>query len=463
MKQVINEKTEIRKLAQWISQLSWESLPQAVQEAAGLRVLDLVSAGLGAVKDPLMEAVIASYRARFGAGQVSVWGRSEKFPAEIAAKINAMLSHTLELDDVHPASKTHGSASIIPAAWAMAEYLGSSGKEFLTAVVCGYEVTARIGMALGVTAHRKKGWHATATCGIFGCAAAGARLLGLDAEHTIWALGMAGTQSSGLWAFLGDGSSCKALHPGHCAACGLDAAFLARAGMTGPEHILDAEDGGLLKAMSDDYDLSKVGAGLGQDWEILKMDVKPYPCCRSVHCIIDAMLQIRQEMEDRRLSLDMINHVHVYTYEVGYRQCAVSSGCLDPKNTMDAKFSALYGAAAALLFGKVTKDEFEPEIVENREIRDLIRKIHVSPDEELSRQYPAHWGCRSEVEFSDGTVLENAVSDPSGSFKNPLSLRQLENKARSLIGVAFPGREEEIAGMLRDIAQFESLPDIGKK
>ena len=349
MKQVINEKTEIRKLAQWISQLSWESLPQAVQEAAGLRVLDLVSAGLGAVKDPLMEAVIASYRARFGAGQVSVWGRSEKFPAEIAAKINAMLSHTLELDDVHPASKTHGSASIIPAAWAMAEYLGSSGKEFLTAVVCGYEVTARIGMALGVTAHRKKGWHATATCGIFGCAAAG------------------------------------------------------------------------------------------------------------------AMLQIREEMETLGLSPDRIRQVRVYTYQVGYQQCAVSSGCLDPKNTMDAKFSALYGAAAALLFGKVTKDEFEPEIVENREIRDLIRKIHVSPDEELSRQYPAHWGCRSEVEFSDGTVLENAVSDPSGSFKNPLSLRQLENKARSLIGVAFPGREEEIAGMLRDIAQFESLPDIGKK
>ncbi len=461
MKQVINEKTEIRKLAQWISQLSWDDLPMDVREAAGLRVLDLVSSGLGAVKDPLMEDVIASYTARSGSGRASVWGRSERFPVETAAKINAMLAHTLELDDVHPASKTHGSASIIPAAWAMAEYLGSSGKEFLTAVVCGYEVTARIGMALGVTAHRKKGWHATATCGIFGCAAAGAKLLGLNTEQTIWALGMAGTQSSGLWAFLGDGSSCKALHPGHCAACGLDAAFLARAGMTGPEHILDAEDGGLLKAMSDDYDLSKVGAGLGQDWEILKMDVKPYPCCRSVHCIIDAMLQIRQEMEDRRLSLDMINHVHVYTYEVGYRQCAVSSGCLDPKNTMDAKFSALYGAAAALLFGKVTMDEFEPEILGNAGLRNLMKKIQVSPDEELTSQYPAHWGCKAEVGFSDGTVFKRKVSDPSGSFHNPLSLRQLEDKARSLIAVAFPGRETEISDSLRNIWMSEKLPDMG--
>ena len=195
------EKSEIRKLGEWISQMSWECMPSQVQEAVQLRVLDLVSAALGAVKDPLLEQVISSYRSRYGEGPACVWGRPERFPAEVAAKINAMLAHTLELDDVHPASKTHGSASIIPAAWAMAETLESSGQEFLTAVVCGYEVTARIGMALGVAAHRKKGWHATATCGIFGCAAAAAKLLKLDAEQTISALGMAGTQSSGLWAF----------------------------------------------------------------------------------------------------------------------------------------------------------------------------------------------------------------------------------------------------------------------
>ena len=107
------EKSEIRKLAEWIHDMSWEEMPGKVQEAAGLRVLDLVGAGLGAVKDPLMEAVIASYGSRYGRGPASVWGRSEKFPVEIAAKVNAMLAHTLELDDVHPASKTHGSASII--------------------------------------------------------------------------------------------------------------------------------------------------------------------------------------------------------------------------------------------------------------------------------------------------------------------------------------------------------------
>ena len=451
------EKSEIRKLGEWISQMSWESMPSQVQEAVQLRVLDLVSAALGAVKDPLMEQVINSYSRRYEPGPCSVWGRTERFPAEVAAKINAMLAHTLELDDVHPASKTHGSASIIPAAWAMAQYLGKSGKDFLTAVVCGYETTARIGMALGVTAHRKKGWHATSTCGIFGCAAAGAKLLGLDAEQTISALGMAGTQSSGLWAFLGDGASCKVLHPGHCAACGLDAAFLAAAGMTGPEHILDAEDGGLLKAMSDGYDLSKAGAGLGKVWEILNMDVKPYPCCRSVHCIIDAMFRIREEMEKEGLEISQVKEIRVATYQVGYQQCAVSRGCLEPQSPMDAKFSASYGAAAALLFGKVTREEFEPETVENHELRALMKKISVEPDEELTNEYPAHWGCRVRAEFTDGEKMEVRVQDPSGSSKNPLSKKQLEDKARSLIGAAFPGREKEIAEELMKIEQWERM------
>ena len=456
------EKSEIRKLAEWIHDMSWEEMPGKVQEAAGLRVLDLVGAGLGAVKDPLMEAVIASYGSRYGRGPASVWGRSEKFPVEIAAKVNAMLAHTLELDDVHPASKTHGSASIIPAAWALAESLHSSGEEFLTAVVCGYEVTARIGMALGVTAHRKKGWHATATCGIFGCAAAGAKLLGLETEQIIWALGMAGTQSSGLWAFLGDGASCKALHPGHCAACGLDAAFLAEAGMTGPEHILDAEDGGLLAAMSDDYDLSKAGAGLGEVWEILNMDVKPYPCCRSVHCIIDGVLKIRDKMMEKGLSAEELKEMQVYTYQVGFQQCAVSEGCLNPKSPLDAKFSSPYGAAAALLFGKVTRQEYEPSVIEDPRVKALIRKISVEPDEELSGQYPAHWGCRILTEFADGTRFSEAIQDPSGSFQNPLSLKQLEDKAESLIGAAFPGREKEIADQLRNIAEWEQMPKLGR-
>ena len=268
------EKSEMRKLAEFIEKLSWDDLPEEVKTTVSFRVLDLISAALGAVDDPLVKKVKASYLERNNGTGGKIWGSEGETDISTAAYINAMLAHTLELDDVHPASKTHGSASLIPAAWSCARYVHASGKEFLTAVVCGYETVSRIGMALGVTSHRKKGWHATATCGGFGCAAACGKLLGLNADELVSALGMAGTQSFGRWAFLGDGSTCKVLHPARAVVNGLDAAFLAKAGMTGPEHILEAEDGGLLAAMSDTGDIVKVSKGLGIDWEILHMDMK---------------------------------------------------------------------------------------------------------------------------------------------------------------------------------------------
>ena len=324
--------SDLRKLAQFIHDITWDQLPERVRETAALRVLDLVSGAAGAAKDPLVAAAkqamgavsgcpvempcdnsdacfpdTALERRLPGSGQaaentaqqgfVSVWGDSRKYPLATAAMLNAMLAHTLELDDVHTASKTHGSASLIPAAWSCAEYLGKSGKEFLLAVICGYETVNRVGMAFGVSAHRNRGWHATATCGVFGCAAACAKLLDLSVDQIVSALGMAGTQSSGVWAFLGDGSNCKILHPARAAADGIEAAFLAKAGMTGPEHIFDAKDGGLLFAMSDGGDVSKLSQGLGEVYEILNMDMKPYPCCRSAHCAIDAVLDIRRQME----------------------------------------------------------------------------------------------------------------------------------------------------------------------
>lgn len=446
---------ELRELARFVHDLTWEALPETVRQTAVFRTLDLVSVAMGAVKDSLVQSALDSYRQRSGTGMCSVWGMDQFLPMAEAAKVNAMLAHTLELDDVHTASKTHGSASIIPAAWACGEQLGSTGREFLLATVCGYEVTARIGMALGVTAHRKKGWHATATCGVFGCAAAAAKLLGLTEDETVSALGMAGTQSAGLWAFLGDGASCKVLHTAHAAACGLDAAFLARAGMTGPEHILEAGDGGLLEAMSDCYDLSRVSAGLGDTWEIMNMDVKPYPCCRSAHCAVDCALALRD-----RVRIEEIADILIKTYQVGYRQCAISEGCRNPRTPLEAKFSTPYAVAAAFLNGKVTMDEFAPGQVVRAEVRDLLHKVRVREDAEFTREYPGHWGCSMEVKTADGRILRTAVRDASGSVANPLSPEQIADKAEHFIGIARPGRERKVKRSILELPEAGRLPRL---
>ena len=463
--------SDLRKLAQFIHDITWDQLPERVRETAALRVLDLVSVAAGAAKDPLVEKAKQALGAVSGCGNVSVWGDTRKYPLATAAMLNAMLAHTLELDDVHTASKTHGSASLIPAAWSCAEYLGKSGKDFLLAVVCGYETVNRVGMAFGVSAHRNRGWHATATCGVFGCAAACAKLLDLSVDQIVSALGMAGTQSSGVWAFLGDGSNCKILHPARAAADGIEAAFLAKAGMTGPEHIFDAKDGGLLYAMSDGGDVSKLSQGLGEVYEILNMDMKPYPCCRSAHCAIDGILKIREQMEARtglkiqnrseaEILAQQIQAIEIDTYLVGYKQCAVSDGCLHPKTILDAKFSTPYSVAAAFLYGTVGMEQFEPEIVEGKEIQALLEKVTVHPADRFTEQYPKHWGCHVKVTMQDGTAYEAEVEDPSGSVARPLSPEQAMKKAEEFLSVVCPGRENEEIREILNLENRETVPVI---
>lgn len=448
--------SDLRKLAKFISNLKWEELPESVVKAAKLCVLDLIGVSIGAREDKLVNSIADSYKSRTKAEDCSLWGMGEKFPLSTAAMLNAMLAHTLELDDVHTESKSHIGASVIPAAWSTAEYLGRTGKEFLLAVICGYETAARIGMALGASSHRNKGWHATATCGVFGSAAACAKLLKLDEEQTISALGMAGTQASGLWAFLGDGANCKVLHVGRAASNGLEAAFLAKAGMTGPEHILDAKDGGLLAAMSDEYDVSKVSQELGEKYEILSLDNKPYPCCRSSHCAIDSALRIRKE---NNIRYEDIEKIEVGTYLVGYKQCAVSEGCLNPKTSLDAKFSTPYAVAVAFLYGKVTMKEFEQNIINDTKVQDLLHRVVVKEEERFTKVYPKHWGCEMTVHCKDGKVVKVTTKDPSGSVHNPLTIDNVIEKASSIIEEHYPEKKEKI---LEGILQLEKANEMPK-
>lgn len=452
------KRSELGKLAKFVHDLTWEQLPGQVRQAVANRVLDLVSVAAGASGDELVRKAADSYEKRSGEGDCHVWGYSRTYPLSVAAMLNGMLAHVLELDDVHPGSKTHGSASLIPAAWACGEYLGKSGKDFLTAVVAGYEVTARVGMALGVSHHRNRGWHATSTCGVFGCAAACAKLLGLDEEGTLSALGMAGTQSCGVWAFLGDGSSCKILHTGRAAANGLEAAFLAQAGMTGPEHILEARDGGLLVAMTDEGDASRLSKGLGEEWEILKMDMKPYPCCRSTHCGVDCALELRKELGD----LSEISQIDIGTYLVGYKQCAVSKGCLHPESVLDAKFSMPYAVAAALVRGKVSMEEFEPEVVRDPAIQALLKKVQVREEERFTVLYPGHWGCEMRITLKDGRVYRHEVSDPSGSVAKPLSQEQAMEKARGFLETAYGERSQRAMEQLLELEKAKEMPVLGE-
>lgn len=418
---------QLKKLSEFIASFHLEDAPETVVEAAKSCILDTVSVSMGATDNPLYQNVREEYLCQEGvsAQQSSVWGSNLKLSPRNSAFLNAMAGHTLELDDVHTGSKTHIGTVVVPAAWAVAESLNKSGKELLEAVICGYETMARIGMGFGVSGHRNKGWHVTGTAGTFGAAAACGKLYGFTSQQMTDVFGLAGTQSCATWAFLTDSATNKVLHPARAAASGLESCMLVRAGMKGTSHILDADDGGIFPMMSDQYNYDLVCRDLGNGYEIMNVDKKPYPCCRSTHCAIDAAIALRQM---HKIQAEQIDQVIVDTYLVGVKQCGASAGSLKPSLSTEAKFSTPYVSACALINGRIGLNDFLPENIADPQRQNLLSRIHVQENSEYTAQYPEHWGCRMTIFMKDGSKYPLHIEDASGSITSPLSRQQLTEK-----------------------------------
>lgn len=446
---------ELEQLAQFSCSLQLSDVPKSVVNAARYCVLDTIGSALGAANYAEIPALFREFSNWSGSVwglSSSAWGQGERTGVFPAILINSMMAHALEMDDVHTGSKSHPGAVIVPTAWTLAEAMGASGKAFLEAVIAGYEVMARIGMGMDVSSNRRRGWHTTGIIGTFGAAAVASRLLGLNWEQTLSAFGMAGTQSSGLWAFLAEGSTCKKLHTARAAVNGFCSTILAKGGMTGPSHILDAEDGGLYRAVSDSFDMRKVSAGLGEVWEILKIDKKPYPCCRTTHHAIDAALSLRNT---NGFKPEDVSSILVETYEVGVLQCGFEKY---PESPVEAKFSIPYTCAAALLRGKITQAEFTGELIANPMIRRLAESTRVVADQLFNDRYPARWGSRMHIFMKDGTELVQQVDDISGSVQHPLTAQQEADKfARLALETISAKRAERL---MRDILRIETLPEL---
>ena len=425
--------------------------------AAKYCVLDSIGSALGAVRYeeiPELCRELRQWCAAPAGRMASVWGQGFSLDVFQALLLNGMMGHALELDDVHTGSKSHVGAVVVETAWTLAEAMGESGRRLLEAVITGYEVMARVGMAMDVVSNRKRGWHGTGIIGTFGAAAAAGHLLGLDEDQMVSALGMAGTQSSGLWAFLEEGATCKKLHPARAAVNGLTAAVLAKGGMTGPERILDAGDGGLYRAVADSFNMETLVNGLGTSYEILKIDKKPYPCCRTTHHAIDGALMLREKAD-----LEQVERILVETYEVGVLQCG-SQGY--PSSAVEAKFSIPYTVAAALVRGNVSLGEFTPEVIGDPLIKSLANRVQVTADPLFTSRYPDRWGCRLRLIYKDASELAVQVDDMSGSVAKPLTEEQ---EKRKFEGVAGEGMEESRVYQLHDtiliLDMVEKLTAIG--
>lgn len=441
----LTETGTTRGLASFFSGLGFEDIPEAVVGRTKEFFLDWAACALaGRGVDPVaaLEGFAEAMGPKDGPSEVLVsGGRTSPF---FAALVNAASSHVVEQDDVHNGSVFHPATVVFPAALAAAQEVGASGKEFLAASVAGYEAGIRVGEFLGRSHYEV--FHTTGTAGTVAAAVAVSRILKLDAEATLHALGSAGTQAAGLWEFLRDGADSKQLHAAKAASDGLLSAYLARDGFTGARKILEGEQG-MAAGMSTDADAARLVDGLGERWAVLETSFKFHASCRHTHPAADALLKA---IEEHGIEADEIAKVRARVHRAAID---VLGPVTDPRTAHQAKFSMGFVLALAALRGGVGIDDFGEDSLKDPGLRRFHDRVEMVVDEEVDRAYPRRWIGAVEVETTDGQTLRSKVEVPKGDPGNTLDRDELEEKAHRL--AAYAGASAE--GMNRLIHRSRGL------
>jgi len=348
-------------LSRYIVGLEFGHLPEKTVLKAKHSFADWLAAVFASKGSSLADIYVDFAVSMGGEGTVSILGRKERTSLPFAALANGCLGHIEEVDDGHRMSIMHIGTVVLPVVFAYGEKLGASGKKMIEAAVCGYDLAIRAGECLGKDHYTR--WHTTATAGVFGAAAAAAKMLGLDEERTVHALGHAGTQASGLWQFLQDGAvAAKPFHPGKAAFNGILAAELALRGVEGAHRIFDGEKG-FCRSTSSDFRLEFLTEGLGSTFKIDETNFKGYPTCGQTHSMIDALKKI---MKDHPLVPEEIEKIEARVYKKAVEVAGIES----PSSLEEAKFSNAFCMSALLVkgditFGNLSEDDLkDPRILE---------------------------------------------------------------------------------------------------
>jgi len=365
----------------------------------------------------------------------------------IAAMSNAAASHVAEQDDVHNGSVFHPATVVFSPVVAMAQAIGASGRQLLTAAVAGYEVGIRVGEFLGRSHY--KVFHTTGTAGTLAAAAAVGNLLGLNAQQMQHALGSAGTQSAGLWEFLRTGADSKQLHTAHAAGAGLMSALLAQEGFTGAAQILEGAQG-MAAGMSSDADVRKLTDGLGTRWATAETSFKYHASCRHTHPAADALLQV---IQSNRLQpndiVRVVTHVHQGAIDV-------LGPVVNPVTVHQSKFSMGTVLALAARFGYAGLTEFDGHFSEE-DTRAFCDLVEMELDAEVDGAYPQRWIGKVTVHTRDGRVLKGRVDEPKGDPGNTLSRDEISAKAIRLALYSQGATEAEMQAALKVLWGMEQV------
>ena len=414
--------TVIEAFAAFAVRYAREPVAATVAHAARRSIIDWTAALLpGAITVPATMLEVA-HAEDLDRGRAEL-ARGRRATVRAAALINGAAAHAIEFDDIYREAIYHPGAPTIAAALAAAQDHGSDGEALLKAVIVGYEISTRIGAAMGRAHYRY--WHNTGTIGTFGATAAAASIHGLDERRFAHALAISATFAAGLQQAYRMDSLCKPLHAGRAAEAGVTAALMAKAGVTGALDVLEAEVG-MGRAMSDGPDWKKALATLGREFHITRMTVKNHACCGHTFSPIDGALAAQAKLGG--VAADAIARVRIATY----RPALDVAGYDRPSTPTEARFSLKYVVATALTHGNVRLAAFEPGRLADPVTRALMSRIDVTVDDEIDATFPGRRAARVTITTTDGRTSEHLQPNRKGDPELPLTDADLEGKYMEL-------------------------------
>jgi 2-methylcitrate dehydratase PrpD len=462
----VTQETLLQEISRFAAGVRDGDLGPEILQDARRRTTDIIGIALAASGMEPARIVGGMIEGWGGAEQAGVIGRGERYPAASAALVNGTLAHCLDYDDTHLPSVLHPSAAVVPAALAVAEASGATGRDLLAAVAAGDELVVRVGMAgydpaLGNSIFFEKGLHATSIAGTLGAALAAAMVYGLEERELGHAVAISASMGAGIIEANRTGGTVKRIHCGWAAHAGVTAAELAARGLTGPPTAFEGRFGFLQAYLDDKADAEALTRGLGERWEVTRIFFKPYPANHFTHAGIDAAISLREQ----GLDIEELEEIELGVASPVLRTIArPEDEKARPKTGYAAQFSGPFTVATALVGGGglgVSLDDFTDGDVEDPIKLDLASRVRCFADEECDSIFPNQFPAVLRVQLKNGEVRESRVSHNRGGPENPLSDEELEVKFRTNAGRAFPARQvEELRCALEALGEADTVGDV---
>jgi 2-methylcitrate dehydratase PrpD len=446
-------------ISQWVAGVTFERLPAKIVDLTRLRILDVIGLSIAGRSTAFGSSVLDSVAELYPGADARLWGTNSRVSTQGAAFANGALSQALEYDDTHNESIVHISSPSVSAALALIDKHGGSGRDLITAIAIGNEISSRVGSVSPSEVHRR-GFHPTGIFAPFGTAYLAGFLMDLAADQMRNAAGIVGSFASGLIQCWADGTQTKFLHPGWASMSGIAASVLARSGVTGPTEIFEGRFGLFASHLQDQKarrDLNRLTNALGSHWDSINASFKPFPAAHVIHPYIDALLRLRESSAVRPSDVRRIT-CKVAPYIVGI-VCEPVSEKRRPATDSQGRVSLQYTLAEAFSFGRLGKGSYAEQSLRDPDVLNLADRIDYEIDESLPG--PEQFKGVIRVELKDGTFLDETEEHNRGSNQNPMTESSISGKFRENVeGALAPDQTERLIESVLSLDRLEDASTI---